>query len=219
MRHRQTDENYGLKDLCRDAQVTERTVRYYIQEGLLPPPEGAGPLARYSREHLLRLRLIRRLKEEYYLPLAEIRRRLETLGTQDLEALDQQAIVDEEYDEAPVEEAEANTTETDAKTYLDRLLNWKNFPANSLSVTAPQRPEPSVWPPASSSPASKSPDQNTARDNYALHLQTISQKSEGETWQRVTIVPGVELHYQPQDEEQRKRIDRLLAEARQIFNP
>ncbi|MBL8128342.1 MAG: MerR family DNA-binding transcriptional regulator, partial [Chloroflexia bacterium] len=32
-----------LADLTEAADVSTRTVRYYIAEGLLPPPEGAGP--------------------------------------------------------------------------------------------------------------------------------------------------------------------------------
>ena len=63
-----------LATLCRHAGVTPRTVRYYIQQGLLPSP-GAGAGARYSEGHLARLALIRSLLKEH-LPLAEIRRRL-----------------------------------------------------------------------------------------------------------------------------------------------
>src|SRR5215510_6434822 len=66
-----------LNDLCQQADVTARTVRYYIQQGLLPSP-GLGSGARYGSAHLTRLRVIRRLQREH-LPLAEIRRRLESL--------------------------------------------------------------------------------------------------------------------------------------------
>jgi DNA-binding transcriptional MerR regulator len=66
---------YSLADLCDLADVTPRTVRYYISQGLLRPPDGAGPATRYDDGHLDRLRLIRRLQREH-LPLAEIRNRL-----------------------------------------------------------------------------------------------------------------------------------------------
>ncbi len=64
--------SYSLKELCKVAEVTGRTVRYYIAEGLLPPPSGTGPFSRYGYEHLLRLKFIKRLQEEY-LPLREIK--------------------------------------------------------------------------------------------------------------------------------------------------
>ena len=68
----------GLTELVEAAGVSVRTVRYYIAEGLLPPPLSAGPRAAYTAEHLDRLRLIARLKDAY-LPLREIRRRLRGL--------------------------------------------------------------------------------------------------------------------------------------------
>ncbi|MCC6705677.1 MAG: MerR family DNA-binding transcriptional regulator, partial [Thermomicrobiales bacterium] len=36
------DERYSLQELSDAAGVSPRTVRYYIAEGLLPPPEPAG---------------------------------------------------------------------------------------------------------------------------------------------------------------------------------
>jgi DNA-binding transcriptional MerR regulator len=68
----------SIKDIGTQAGVTPRTVHFYIQQGLLPPPDGAGRGARYTEAHLARLRLIRRLQREH-LPLNEIRRRLAAL--------------------------------------------------------------------------------------------------------------------------------------------
>lgn len=67
---------FSIDDLTARAGITVRTVRYYIGEGLLPPPLGAGPGTRYTREHLDRLLLIGALKDRY-LPLREIRRQLQ----------------------------------------------------------------------------------------------------------------------------------------------
>ncbi len=82
-------ESYDLAELSDRAGVSQRTVRYYIQQGLLPSPETRGPGAHYSAEHLDRLRLIRRLQKEH-LPLAEIRRRLEELGPREIRELVEQ---------------------------------------------------------------------------------------------------------------------------------
>ena len=77
--NRMADDLYSLADLARLADVTPRTVRYYVAQGLLPSPEAAGPATRYGEGHLARLRLIRRLQRDH-LPLAEIRLRLERMG-------------------------------------------------------------------------------------------------------------------------------------------
>ena len=69
-------EPLELTELADRAGVSIRTVRYYIQQGLLPKPESRGPGAHYTEEHLERLLLVKRLQREH-LPLAEIRRVLE----------------------------------------------------------------------------------------------------------------------------------------------
>ena len=71
-------EQWELNELADAAGVTPRTVRYYVQQGLLPAPASRGPGAHYDRDHLDRLQLIRRLQRQHF-PLAEIRRRLEAL--------------------------------------------------------------------------------------------------------------------------------------------
>ncbi len=75
-----------LRELTRGAGVSVRTVRYYIAEGLLPPPVGGGPQSAYTQGHLDRLRLIGRLKDRY-LPLKEIRRRLAGLDDAEVRRL------------------------------------------------------------------------------------------------------------------------------------
>lgn len=72
-----TPDPLDLTQLADRAGVSIRTVRYYIQQGLLPKPEARGPGAHYKEEHLDRLLLIKRLQREH-LPLAEIRRVLES---------------------------------------------------------------------------------------------------------------------------------------------
>ena len=79
-----------LGELCERTGVTARTVRYYIQQGLLRSPGQSGPGAKYDQGHLARLLLIRRLQHEH-LPLAEIRKRLQSLDDADVAALLEQA--------------------------------------------------------------------------------------------------------------------------------
>ena len=54
--------DYSLSELAKLADVSPRTVRYYIAQGLLPSPVQQGPNTRYTDAHLDRLRLIRRLQ-------------------------------------------------------------------------------------------------------------------------------------------------------------
>src|SRR5829696_4480205 len=74
-----------IQQLARRAGVTPRTIRYYVEQGLLPPP-GRGRPAEYGEEHVQRLELIRRLKAQY-LPLEEIRDTLRRLTLEQVEDL------------------------------------------------------------------------------------------------------------------------------------
>jgi DNA-binding transcriptional MerR regulator len=69
------NETLDINTLSRAADVPVRTIRYYLAEGLLPSPNGRGPAASYSQDHLNQLRLIRRLQDAHQ-PLAVIRTRL-----------------------------------------------------------------------------------------------------------------------------------------------
>jgi DNA-binding transcriptional MerR regulator len=80
------EARYNLTELADLAGVTPRTVRYYLSQGLLQAVGTAGPGAKYDDGHLARLRVIRRLQREHQ-PLAEIRRRLESLDDVQVRAL------------------------------------------------------------------------------------------------------------------------------------
>jgi DNA-binding transcriptional MerR regulator len=77
---------YTMNDLVAETGITARTIRFYIQQGLLPPAHGRGPGATYDAGHLVRLRAIALLKERH-LPLAQIQERLANLSEQDLAAM------------------------------------------------------------------------------------------------------------------------------------
>ena len=55
-----------LEELAKSAGVAPRTVRYYVQRGLLPAPQFRGRDTEYGEEHEVRLRAIRKLQEIHY---------------------------------------------------------------------------------------------------------------------------------------------------------
>ena len=54
---------YRIGELARAAGITVRTLRYYQERKLLPPPRRKGRTGWYSRAHLNRLRVIGQLLE------------------------------------------------------------------------------------------------------------------------------------------------------------
>ncbi|MFF3323169.1 MerR family transcriptional regulator [Streptomyces sp. NPDC002889] len=52
-----------MEELAKEAGITARTVRFYRERGLLPPPRREGRIAWYDDHHLARLRTIAALLE------------------------------------------------------------------------------------------------------------------------------------------------------------
>jgi len=72
-----TDEpRYAIGDLADLGGVSRRTVRYYVQENLLPAPLGVGRGNHYGRAHLDRLLKVKALQEAGR-TLDEIRREIQ----------------------------------------------------------------------------------------------------------------------------------------------
>ena len=67
------EPRYSVGDLADLGGVIRRTVRYYVQEELLPPPHGVGRGNHYGPEHLERLLKVKTLQDSG-LTLDEIRR-------------------------------------------------------------------------------------------------------------------------------------------------
>ncbi len=113
----QTATSFTIGELSEAADVTARTIRYYVAEGLLEPPGGGGRGATYNEEQLARLRLIKRLKDEH-LPLNEISDLLGRLeGNEVMELLE--------------EHQPAEPAPTAAKDYLQDLMAASQSPSES----------------------------------------------------------------------------------------
>lgn len=76
-------DSYKIDELSAEAGVSPRTVRYYVQRGLLPAPEFRGRDTVYGLDHLLRLRAIKRLQQAH-MPLDEIQVRLASASEAEL---------------------------------------------------------------------------------------------------------------------------------------
>lgn len=68
-----------IGELAARSGVTVRTVRYYIEQGLLPMPNMRGKYGEFDESYVQRLQLIQNLKRER-LPIPAIRQRLADMG-------------------------------------------------------------------------------------------------------------------------------------------
>jgi len=64
-----------IKELIEISGTSRQTIHFYIREGLLPRPKKTSPnQAEYNQDHIERLRLIKELHEQFFLPLATIKK-------------------------------------------------------------------------------------------------------------------------------------------------
>ncbi len=212
--------SYSLKDLCRMAAVTERTVRFYIQEELLPPPSGVRQFSRYSQEHLTRLKIIRCLKASY-LPLTEIKTLLKDKSLAELDELGRQlGLTEESGEEGP--QASASSGQLNIIYNTGKILNWPSERASNQPLELSPAMN-LVDDMASTPPARRLPGQP-----FRLGLQPpvffpnekeADEVLMGENWERITLAPGVELQVQKKViREQRETLEELVETARRLLD-
>jgi DNA-binding transcriptional MerR regulator len=160
-----TSEQYLISELAHKAGVSVRTIRYYISEGLLPSPQVRGRYSVYEEEYIERIQLIKRLKEAF-LPIKEIRKKLET---QTLEAIE----------EFLANYASTSGPSNDALDYISSVLNEEQpMPMMHAKMSAPA--------PAAPSASWKS---STSR----RMLSESRNEPDGTMWKRFEVARGVEL--------------------------
>jgi DNA-binding transcriptional MerR regulator len=228
-----TEDSYTLSDLARLADVTPRTVRYYVHQGLLPAPEPAGPATRYGDGHLVRLRLIRLLQREH-LPLAEIRARLERMDDRQIEAAlrgpasgppgqpastDQTlAFVRDLMTRAGVAPRFYQAPTAAKGPALERRVP-DAFPIRDTPAYAPGVPEPGRSPEPSITPLPQVTVPILPVRPPAGSPESLPSSSGRSTWERIAISADVEIHVRrPLDRRANKRVERLTRIARDLFD-
>ncbi|MBI1882032.1 MAG: MerR family transcriptional regulator [Chloroflexi bacterium] len=238
------EKNYSISELAEVAQVTIRTIRYYVAEELLPSPQGGGRVAAYSENHLARLKLIKILKDEF-LPLHEIRLLLS--------GLDDQAVA-ELLAEKQVEQALPPPAPNSAKAYLQTLLLPPDSPEEGTTLLrhklkAKQQREDAPAqtsvrtgetfreappPPASTGLVGASRSLPVRGEAEELKLGLVKPipaaiaplpsgsepTAEVERWRRYQITPEVELHIKEGIENTNlwQKVEQLIKIARQILS-
>ena len=190
------NDELTLEDLVNISGLPIRTVRFYIQEGLLPGPDSRGKNARYTEGHLERLEWIQRLKE-HHRPLREIRILLNNMTPREIKALlNGQEKMQEYLSNFNVKGEDAIDHLPVGNSALDYIRSVEGKEGKTQEAT-----DPTVNLNLSAS-ASVSPSSIDIR----------------ESWQRIVIGDGIELNLKlPIRSEDKARIDELIAFTRRLF--
>jgi len=190
------DSDYQINELAKRAGVSVRTIRFYIDEGLLPAPPNRGRYSTYTDEYLDRLELIRMLKDRF-LPLKEIRRQVGSLDWVEIKAT-----LAHEREAGKIAQPGEGEENSSALDYINRLLTG-SAPTKTSHGTPPQGtsgPSGGTQPPVQP----KAP------------LPPVQE----EIWERIRLAPGVELHIQKSTSAiNQSGLEQLIDFARRLLYP
>jgi DNA-binding transcriptional MerR regulator len=219
-----SDAQYSITDVAALAGTTPRTVRYYVAQGLLPAPEGAGAGAHYTDAHMGRLRLIRRLQRQH-LPLSDIRQRLATLGDREVAEL----IASDEPGTPPADSAldylrtilvppmSAGAAPAARSALLRRATSPLAPPAPAESLPAPFSPTIGPGPAAPMAGPAAAPGVVAPRQSASPDVKTPDTQHRSQ-WDRIGLTPNIEIHVRrPLGRLENKRVERLITIARQLL--
>ena len=142
----------------------ERTIRYYLAEGLIQPPdEKQGTASVYGYLHLLQLVVVKKLQAEH-LAIRKIRELVIGKSEHELESLLGMGTA-----------SNRKTSDNEAKKYLESLLTSSIQPRVDVNgpETASRQKRGMISVPSTTQPLSADPPA---------------------AWQRIEIEPGLELH-------------------------
>jgi DNA-binding transcriptional MerR regulator len=179
---------YSLQDLADLSGIELRTIRSYIQSGIIQRPSSSGRGAYYGDEHLDRLKAMRVLRERERKSLDEVRGFF--LTSSDVEIAAKAA----ELLDLPVLEPEERGSESSAADYLARL---KESLGGSWTGQAAYRETP--WQHSRTGRTPASPGNLGPLQRAISVLASLTRQSRPPsvtrhaTWSKFEIVPGVEL--------------------------
>lgn len=207
------DARYAIGDLAGLAGSTPRTIRYYVAQGLLPPPDGVGAGAYYTDAHLARLRLIRRLQRQHQ-PLSEIRQRVASLGDSEIAAL----VADDVEPETPPDSALEYLRTILAGPAADRAAEVPaTYSAALSSGPAPAPLARAIGPRRWIRMPSDAPRAMPVMRDPIVEPETAGTEQRSQ-WDRIAITPNIEIHVRrPLGRLENKRVERLITIARQLL--
>ena len=197
-------QEYTIESLSKLVGLQRRTIRNYITQGLLRGPDSLGRHARYTDYHLKRLKLIKQMKLVLNLSLSEIRRLLNTAGSnEDLTFGDIKLAAGSMPDDE---------TETESSGLSEAMAPMSAMPASSpepepeedeLSALdfIRQRKALTEGTPAlrqrgrhRSAPVGGPIEDLLQQLRDLLAHAAVTRKTRGEEWVRLQITPDIEIH-------------------------
>ena len=199
---------YSIEELSELTGFDRRTIRSYIEQGLLRGPVKMGRYAQYAPEHLSRLLAIKYMKESDGFATGVIRTRLLSMSKEEVDRVAlQSAAPDRSDSETSALEYLKAIQSVDAEEDDDSSEMEKAFLAQRLKV-----------PETSSGSASRTPIELLARElSDMCNGRTVRRQASAETWHRIQVTPDVEISVRGLAEKDLSRMERIADHLREIL--
>lgn len=190
--------SYSIEELSEMTGFDRRTIRSFIEQGLMRGPDKMGRYAQYSQDHLVRLLAIKNMKEMDGFSTGVIRTRLLTMSQ------------DEVGQVAVSSDENFSSSTTSATDYLKSIRGGSATPPVSAVEETPTEDK-----------------KGTSRNAIELLLLEFSNLSKGrsvrnkasaETWHRISVTPDVEISVRGlEDETDIARLTRIADHLREFI--
>lgn len=194
--------SYSIEELSEMTGFDRRTIRSFIEQGLMRGPDKMGRYAQYSQDHLVRLLAIKNMKEMDGFSTGVIRTRLLTMSQDEV---GQVAV-------SPDENFSASTTS--ATDYLKSIRGGSGSGSVLKPVSAKEE----------APPEDKKGTSRNAIELLLLEFSNLSKgrsvrnKASAETWHRISVTPDVEISVRGlEDETDIARLTRIADHLREFI--
>lgn len=201
---------YSIEELSDLTGFDRRTIRSYIEQGLLSGPVKMGRYAQYAPEHLSRLLAIKFMRESDGFTTGVIRTRLLTMTK-------------EEVDRIALESVGSSSSERNSQTsaleYLSAIQGDGSGPAKPGSDMDRAFLAQRLKVPASASDTdSGSPIERLGTElSEILNGRNVRRQASAETWHRIEVTPDVEISVRGLSDRELSRMERIADHLREIL--
>ena len=196
------DKKYNMTELEKISGVPRRTIHFYSQEGIIPPPFGTGGAAKYGETHLLRLKLIKALKKSH-LKLSGIKEALDAMDLDEMRNLLMKSGESPSWENISLENWISSEDTGFSYSAMDRMKDDLNTEKDLFSIKQ-----------VSSQMRTSEPE--SVDRNY---LRSLKRKTDTKTqWERYEVGDGVEISMRSDvDRRTKNMIMRLIEELKKEF--
>ena len=210
------DSSWTLDELATETGLTPRTIRGYIERGLLAGPVTRGRGARYGERHLNRLLCIQAIKDAAPISLDAIRQVLLSLDEDRIRAIgageEPVMVLPVGSEDTVTSGAPSSGLSTRGRSTLDYIASVRE--QSGRGGRTDRGSTKSTRPSRGSGRISSGIDRLVRVLRQSAAQGTVSHKSRAEIWASIPVTPDIEIRVRGPDDHDIRRLERAADHLR-----